>query len=166
MASMKDRTPTLKNGKKGKPAFPHQVAAGVQHRGPGGAAGLQRGDHRASCRGWSRTAVRRRVPRCWLDFPEDVPLPVIEGTIGRLEVDHLPGDRDPKPVWLWTSAIGATPEDVDRWWRCHLRRFDLEHTFRLWKQTLVRHEALCLSGGDERAPPPDRHSGLVKLAAA
>ena len=73
---------------------------------------------------------------CWLDFPDDVPLPVIEGTVVRLEVDHLPGDRDPKPVWLWASKTGATPEDVDRWWRCYLRRFDLEHTFRFWKQTL------------------------------
>jgi hypothetical protein len=25
---------------------------------------------------------------------------------------------------------------VDRWWRSFLRRFDLEHTFRLFKQTL------------------------------
>ena len=31
-------------------------------------------------------------------------LPVIEGTLIRLQVDHLPGDRDPKPVWLWWSA--------------------------------------------------------------
>ena len=31
---------------------------------------------------------------------------------------------------------GATAEDVDRWWRSFLRRFDLEHTFRLFKQTL------------------------------
>jgi hypothetical protein len=41
-------------------------------------------------------------------------------------------------VWLWTSAVGATPADVDRWWqaflrgsdsrlnvRCQLRRFGL-----------------------------------------
>jgi hypothetical protein len=35
-------------------------------------------------------------------------LPVIEGTLIRLHVDHLPGDRDPKPVWLWCSATGAS----------------------------------------------------------
>ncbi|WP_256463660.1 hypothetical protein [Kitasatospora sp. SUK 42] len=37
--------------------------------------------------------------------------------------------------------------DVDRWWQSFLRRFDLEHTFRLMKQPLgwtapkVRHTA-------------------------
>ena len=39
-------------------------------------------------------------------------------------------------MWLWTSITGATPTDVDRWWQAFLRRFDLEHTFRLFKQTL------------------------------
>lgn len=54
----------------------------------------------------------------------------------RLQVDHLPGDRDPKPLWLWCSATHATAADIDRWWQASLRRFDLEHTFRLFKQTL------------------------------
>lgn len=63
----------------------------------------------------------------------------------RLKVERLPGDRDPKPVWLWCSATAPIPADVDRWWQSILRRFDLEHTFRLVKQTLgwttpkVRH---------------------------
>jgi hypothetical protein len=70
----------------------------------------------------------------WLDH--DGPLPVIEGTLIRLQVDHLPGDRDPKPVWLWWSRTGAAPADVDRCWQSFLRRFDLEHTFRLFKQVL------------------------------
>jgi hypothetical protein len=39
-------------------------------------------------------------------------------------------------VWLWASATGATPADVDRWWQAFLRRFDLEQTFRLLKRTL------------------------------
>ena len=39
-------------------------------------------------------------------------------------------------MWLWTSITGATAADVDRWWQAFLRRFDLEHTFRLFKQTL------------------------------
>lgn len=34
-----------------------------------------------------------------------------------------------------------------------------------WKLP-VRHEALLLSSGDERAPPLGRRSGLVKLRAA
>jgi hypothetical protein len=39
-------------------------------------------------------------------------------------------------VWLWWSGTDATAADVDRLWRSFLRRFDLEHTFRLFKQTL------------------------------
>ena len=61
---------------------------------------------------------------------------MIEGTLIRLQVDHLPGDRHPKPVWLWCSVTGASPADVDRLWQAFLRRFDLEHTFRLFKQVL------------------------------
>ncbi len=63
-------------------------------------------------------------------------LPVIEGTLIRLKVDHLPGDRHPKPVWLWSSRTTAGADEVDRLWQAFLRRFDLEHTFRLFKQTL------------------------------
>jgi hypothetical protein len=88
----------------------------------------------------ARAAARDRVhPRlthrsAWLDHDGD--LPVIEGTLIRLQVDHLPGDREPKPVWLWSSAAGAAPDEVDRCWQAFLRRFDLEHTFRLFKQVL------------------------------
>jgi hypothetical protein len=80
--------------------------------------------------------VHPRLTRraCWIDHTGE--LPVIEGTLIRLQVEHLPGDRDPKPVWLWASTVGATTADVDRWWQAFLRRFDLEHTFRLFKQTL------------------------------
>lgn len=63
-------------------------------------------------------------------------LPVIEGTVIRLEVEHLPSGATPKPVWLWWSGVDATSEDVDRLWQTFLRRFDIEHTFRLFKQTL------------------------------
>src|SRR5690348_17584788 len=83
---------------------------------------------------WDRVHPRLTHRGCWLDHKGD--LPIIEGTLIRLQVEHLPGDRDPKPVWLWSSTIGAAPADVDRWWQAFLRRFDLEHTFRLFKQTL------------------------------
>ncbi|MDT0453675.1 hypothetical protein RM609_32030 [Streptomyces sp. DSM 40473] len=63
-------------------------------------------------------------------------LPIIEGTLIRLQVDRLPSGADPKPLWLWWSRTGATAADVDRCWQAFLRRFDVEHTFRLWKQTL------------------------------
>jgi hypothetical protein len=39
-------------------------------------------------------------------------------------------------VWLWFSRTGAAPADVSRLWQAFLRRFDLEHTFRLLKQVL------------------------------
>jgi hypothetical protein len=83
---------------------------------------------------WDRVHPRLTHRGCWLDHEGE--LPVIEGTLIRLQVDHLPGDRGPKPVWLWTSTIDAAAADVDRWWQAFLRRFDLEHTFRLFKQTL------------------------------
>jgi DDE superfamily endonuclease len=83
---------------------------------------------------WDRVHSRLTHRAAWLD--SDGPLPVIDGTLIRLQVDHLPGDRDPKPVWLWCSATGAAPEEVNRLWQAFLRRFDLEHTFRLFKQVL------------------------------
>jgi hypothetical protein len=63
-------------------------------------------------------------------------LPVIEGTVIRLRVDHLPRDGQPKPLWLWFSGTGITLAEMDRLWQVFLRRFDLDHTFRLFKQTL------------------------------
>jgi hypothetical protein len=83
---------------------------------------------------WDRVHSRLTHRAAWLDH--DGPLPVIEGTLIRLAVDHLPGDRDPRPVWLWWSATGALPAGVDRCWQAFLRRFDLEHTFRMFKQVL------------------------------
>ncbi len=58
------------------------------------------------------------------------------GTLIRLQVDYLPGDRAPRPLWLWCSRTGAAPAEVDRCWQAFLRRFDLEHTFRLFKTGL------------------------------
>ncbi len=84
---------------------------------------------------WDRLHPRLTHRAAWEDH-SDGELPIIEGTLIRLKVDHLPGDRDPKPVWLWFSRTGAAPADVDRLWQAFLRRFDLEHTFRLFKQVL------------------------------
>jgi hypothetical protein len=88
----------------------------------------------ATATSWDRVHPRLTRRACWIDHAGE--LPIIEGTLIRLQVQHLPGDRDPKPVWLWTSITDATATDVDRWWQAFLRRFDLEHTFRLFKQTL------------------------------
>jgi hypothetical protein len=83
---------------------------------------------------WDRLHPRLTHRAAWLGHGGE--LPVIDGTLIRLQVDHLPGDRDPKPVRLWCSRTGATAADVDRYWQAFLRRFDLEHTFRLFKQVL------------------------------
>ena len=88
----------------------------------------------AVAQAWDRLHPRLTHRSAWLDHGGG--LPVIDGTLIRLQVDHLPGNRDPKPVWLWCSAAGAPPAEVDRLWQAFLRRFDLEHTFRLFKQVL------------------------------
>jgi len=82
---------------------------------------------------WDRLHPRLTHRTCWLEHEGD--LPVIEGTLIRLTVDHLPGDRAPKPVWLWASLTGADAAWINRLWQAYLRRFDIEHTFRMIKQT-------------------------------
>jgi DDE superfamily endonuclease len=89
---------------------------------------------KAEVSAWDRLHPRLTHRGPWLDH--DGELPLIEGTLIHLQVEYLPGDRDPKPVWLWCSATGVKPAHVDRLWQAFLRRFDLEHTFRLFKQTL------------------------------
>jgi hypothetical protein len=88
----------------------------------------------AAASAWQRLHTKLEHRGGWAHHNGE--LPVVEGTLIRLAVDHLPGDRDPKPIWLWTSATCVTPEQVDRCWQAFLRRFDLEHTFRLFKQVL------------------------------
>jgi hypothetical protein len=85
---------------------------------------------------WHRMHPRLTRRGAWLGHPEDTDLPIIEGTLIRLQVDRLPGDRTPKPLWLWTSRPDATAAQVDAAWQAYLRRFDLEHTFRFFKQQL------------------------------
>ena len=88
----------------------------------------------AAASSWQRLHTKLERRGSWAHHHGE--LPVVEGTLIRLAVDHLPGDRDPKPIWLWSSASRATPTEVDRCWQAFLRRFDLEHTFRLYKQVL------------------------------
>ncbi|MFI0915590.1 NF041680 family putative transposase [Streptomyces abikoensis] len=89
---------------------------------------------KAQAQAWDRVHPRLTHRSAWLDHEGELPL--VEGTLVRLKVEHLSKDRDAPPVWLWSSRTGAGPEDVDRCWRVYLRRFDLEHTFRFIKQTL------------------------------
>jgi DDE superfamily endonuclease len=87
----------------------------------------------ARCWGHLHPKLERRQGG-WAEHPGD--LPNVEGTLVHLAVEHLPGNRDPKPLWLWHSVPDAATHDVDRLWRIFLRRFDIEHTFRFWKQAL------------------------------
>ena len=64
------------------------------------------------------------------------PLPIVEGSLVRIVVDRLPGDRAPKPVWLWHSHPHPADLDLARVFAAFCRRFDAEHTFRFFKQTL------------------------------
>jgi hypothetical protein len=83
---------------------------------------------------WNRLHPRLTHRAAWAEH--DGPLPVITGSIIQLIVERLPGDRHPKPVWLWCSRPELTATDVNRLWQAFLRRFDIEHTFRFLKQTL------------------------------
>ncbi|VXB67137.1 NF041680 family putative transposase [Citricoccus sp. K5] len=86
------------------------------------------------------TAFARMHPRLesrggWKDHVG--PLPIIAGTVVGLRVERLPGNRDPKPVWLWVSKpVPDSGAELDHWWSMFIRRFDLEHTFRFLKQSL------------------------------
>jgi DDE superfamily endonuclease len=87
---------------------------------------------------WGRLHQRLTSRAGWEnhDGGRDGELPVIEGTLIRLQVDHLPGSRDAEPLWLWTTAAGLDEDTVNRAWQAFLRRFDIEHTFRFLKQVL------------------------------
>jgi hypothetical protein len=88
----------------------------------------------ATAAAWGRLHQQLAARAGWENHQGE--LPVIEGTLIRLQVDHLPGDRTPEPLWLWSSRAGTTAAEADRTWQAFLRRFDIEHTFRFLKQVL------------------------------
>ncbi|EWC64446.1 hypothetical protein UO65_0053 [Actinokineospora spheciospongiae] len=88
----------------------------------------------ATAHAWNRLHPRLTHRAAWIDH--DGSLPIIEGTVVRLTVEHLPSGGVNKPVWLWCSGTDADEAQVDRYWQMFLRRFDIEHTFRMLKQTL------------------------------
>jgi hypothetical protein len=83
---------------------------------------------------WDRVHARLTRDSAWEHHPGT--LPVIEGTLIQLRPARLPGYRALKPLWLWAPVTGAGPADVTALWQAFLRRFDLEHTFRFFKQVL------------------------------
>jgi hypothetical protein len=88
----------------------------------------------ARARSWDRLHPKLTRSGAWSGH--EGPIPIMEGTVIRLQVDRLPGTGTPKPLWLWFSDTVTTAGGVDRLWQMFLRRFDLEHTFRFLKQTL------------------------------
>lgn len=88
----------------------------------------------ALARAWNRLHPRLTHRTAWTTHTGN--LPILEGTVIRLEVARLPSGAIPKPVWLWHSRIDVDSAMVDLLWQAFLRRFDIEHTFRLFKQTL------------------------------
>jgi hypothetical protein len=64
------------------------------------------------------------------------PRPIVRGTVVLVEVGRLPRPtRSPKRLWLWWSGPGEP--DLAALWRAYVRRFDVEHTLRFAKQTLL-----------------------------
>jgi hypothetical protein len=95
----------------------------------------------ATAKAWDRLHPRLTRRAAWSQAGTGSgDLPIIAGTVIRLQVDRLPSGALPKPVWLWWSGVHPTDTtpaaDVDRLWQAFLRRFDIEHTFRMMKQTL------------------------------
>jgi hypothetical protein len=91
----------------------------------------------ATARAWYRLHPKLTRRAAWADCPV---LPILHGTVIRLDVTRLPSGATAKPVWLWWSSSGPghdpDPATVDLLWQAFLGRFDIEHMFRLFKQTL------------------------------
>jgi hypothetical protein len=88
----------------------------------------------ATARSWNGLHPRLTHRTAWISHTG--PLPIIEGTVILLTVDRLPSGATAKPVWLWWSQPQASTIEIDLCWQAFLRRFDIEHTFRMLKQTL------------------------------
>lgn len=67
---------------------------------------------KAETQAWDLVHPRLTHRSSWLDH--DGELPLVDGTLIRLKVEHLSKERDAPPLWSWSSKIGATPDDVDR----------------------------------------------------
>ena len=77
----------------------------------------------------------RRITRAgyWTEHPGK--MPIVRGSVIRIEIEHLPGGGAPdKPMWLWHA--GPVPLNLVTLFTTYQRRFDLEHTFRFLKQDL------------------------------
>jgi hypothetical protein len=60
---------------------------------------------KAETQAWDRVHPRLAHRSSWLDHEGELPL--VEGMLIRLRVEHLSKERDAPPVWLWSSKTGA-----------------------------------------------------------
>lgn len=69
-------------------------------------------------------------------WAQDKEIPIVKGTVIRVEVEHLPkaDGRTKKTLWLWWTGPGRP--DLELCFRAYLRRFDIEHTYRFVKNTM------------------------------
>jgi hypothetical protein len=83
---------------------------------------------------WDRRHRMLRRDGYWAD--QDGPLPIVVGSVIRVEIERLSGKGGhPRgPMWLWHA--GPTPLELVTVFAAYQRRFDLEHTFRFLKQDL------------------------------
>ena len=95
-----------------------------------------------TARAWHRLHPRLTRRAAWTDRSA---LPILEGTVIRLDVGRLPSGATAKPVWLWWPTgidhepghePSRDPAMINLLWQAFPRRFDIEHPFRLFKQTL------------------------------
>jgi len=114
---------------------PLRCADAATWAGPSVTAGGETPRHGAvQVTAWDRMHPKLAKIAGWAGHPGKIPR--IEGTLIQLRPARLPGYRELKPLWLWASVTGATAAEVTTLWQAFLRRFDLEHTFRFFKQTL------------------------------
>lgn len=66
----------------------------------------------AQAMAWDRIHPRLTTRSAWIDH--DGELPVIEGTLIRLQVDHLPGGSDPLPLWLRSRTASRCSSSARR----------------------------------------------------
>jgi hypothetical protein len=88
---------------------------------------------------WDDRHRRQRREGYWADPThgfDSRPLPIVRGSVIRIEVERLSGKggRPDKPMWLWHT--GPAPLELTTVFAAYQRRFDLEHTFRFLKQDL------------------------------
>lgn len=88
---------------------------------------------RVTLSAWDRR--HRRLIRDGYWTGHDRELPIVAGTVLRVEIERLPGGGSPAgPMWLWHA--GPAQLDLVTVFAAYQRRFDLEHTFRFLKQDL------------------------------